>query len=154
LASTLPDDEDLVGRLRLAVTRLSRVFRQDGHSQLVPTDVAILTAIAWASKTTLGSLAASEHVAPPTVTKSVNRLTELGFVERVADPTDGRVTWVRLSKSGNREVSAYRARVNGWLEDRLNCLPGDDRESLARSVRLLEHLVGQTRPETASGEES
>jgi DNA-binding MarR family transcriptional regulator len=140
MASRMPDDEDLTGRLRLSVSRLARVFRND-ETVLAPTDGAMLAAIAWAVEPTLGSLAATEHVAPPTVTKSVNKLEELGYVERVTDPDDGRVTRVRLSRSGQREVAAYRARVNAWIEAQLDELPARERNRLAGAVELLEYLV-------------
>lgn len=145
MTGNLPDDEDLVGRLRLSVTRLSRVIRQDSYLDLAPTDIALLTAIAWEGEPTLGSLAVNEHVAPPTVTKSINKLESEGMVERVADADDGRVTRVRLSKTGRRVVAQYRARVNAWLEEQIANLSPGDRKDLARTVNLLEHLVAQAR---------
>ena len=144
LTGNLPDDEDLVGRLRLSVTRLARVLRQDSYRGLAPTDIALLTAIAWEGEPTLGSLAVNEHVAPPTVTKSINKLESEGLVERVADREDGRVTRVRLSATGRRVVVQYRARervAGGADRQPLR----RDRNELARTVNLLERLVAQAR---------
>src|SRR3974390_2970828 len=141
----IPDDEMLTGRLRLAVTRLARVLRQRDESEMPPTDVAILTSIAWAGEPTLSSLAIAEHVARPTVTKSINKLEADGLIERVTDTEDGRVTRVRLSPAGRRRVSIYRKRVNPWLEEMLENIPSRDRAGLEETVLLLEHLVEQAR---------
>ena len=144
----IPDDEMLTGRLRLAVTRLARVLRQRDEGEMPPTDVAILTSIAWAGEPTLSSLAIAEHVARPTVTKSINKLEADGLIERVTDAEDGRVTRVRLSPAGRRRVAIYRKRVNAWLEEMLEDLPSRDRAGLEEAVLLLEHLVEKARRES------
>lgn len=141
----VPDDEDLTGRFRLSVTRLARVVRQADGSEMAPTDSAMLATIAWEGEPTLGALAVMEHVAPPTVTKSINKLEASGLIERFADSTDGRVTRVRLSKAGKRGIIAYRARVNAWLEEQLADLPLKERKNLAGVVDFLEYLVNKAR---------
>ena len=154
MTTNIPDDEELVGRLRLAVTRLARVLRQDAGSHMAPTDVAMLATIAWGNEPALSTLAATEHVAPPTVSKSINRLEADGLVERFADSSDGRVTRVRLSTAGRSSVAVYRARVNAWLEELLEELPARERDRLQGAVDLLEHLVRESsrhRPERAVG---
>jgi DNA-binding MarR family transcriptional regulator len=138
-------DEELVGRLRFSVTRLNRLLRQQDQGGLTPTTTATLATIARQGPLTLGELAAIEQVAPPTITKSVGRLEDAGFVERLPDPDDKRVCRVVLTEGGHRQLDDNRSRRTAWLVDRLDQLPPGERERLAHAVALLEHLI--TAPE-------
>jgi DNA-binding MarR family transcriptional regulator len=138
-------DEELVGRLRYSVARLSRLLRQQDQSGLTPTTTAMLATIARDGPLTLGELATLEQVAPPTITKSVGRLEEAGFVERIPDPGDKRVCRVVLTAGGQRQLDDNRSRRTAWLAERLDLLPVDERDRLAEVVELLEHLT--TAPE-------
>src|SRR5919205_2842653 len=79
---------ELAGRLRLAVTRLARLMRQQTDTGLSPTLLAALATVESAGPLTLGELACREQVAPPTVTKAVGGLEEQGFLSRTVDPGD------------------------------------------------------------------
>ena len=138
-------DEELVGRLRYSVARLSRLLRQQDQSGLTPTTTAMLATIARDGPLTLGELATLEQVAPPTITKAVGKLEEAGFVERVPDPGDRRVCRVVLTDGGRRQLDDNRSRRTAWLVERLDLLPTSDRERLGHVVELLEHLT--TAPE-------
>jgi DNA-binding MarR family transcriptional regulator len=134
-------DEELVGRLRFSVTRLSRLLRQQDESGLTPTTTAMLATVARIGPLTLGELAAEEQVAPPTITKVVGKLEDAGFVERVPDPTDKRVCRVVLTPAGRQQLDTNRSRRTAWLADRLATLPPEDQARLTDVVELLEHLT-------------
>ena len=138
-------DEELVGRLRISVARLARLLRQQDQSGLTPTTTATLITIARDGPITLGELATVEQVAPPTITKSVSRLEEAGFVERIPDPADKRVCRVVLTAAGQRQLDENRLRRTVWLTERLDQLPADEQRRLEDVVELLEHLT--TAPE-------
>src|SRR5207237_385907 len=61
-------------RLRLSIARLARLLRQQDDSGLGPTVTAALSSIATHGPLTLGDLAARERVAPPTITKVVEKM--------------------------------------------------------------------------------
>ena len=63
-----------VERLRLVVARLARLLRQQDDSGLGPTITAALSTINKHGPLTLGDLAARERVAPPTITKVVDKM--------------------------------------------------------------------------------
>jgi DNA-binding MarR family transcriptional regulator len=134
-------DEDLVGRLRFSVTRLSRLLRQQDESGLSPTATAMLATIGRDGPLTLGELAASEQVAPPTITKVIDRLEDAGFVDRIPDPADKRVCRVALTPAGHQQLEDNRTRRTAWLADRLATLPAEDRDRLDHLVDLMEHLI-------------
>lgn len=134
-------DQELIGRLRLAVARLARLLRQQDESGLTPTATAVLATIARRGPLTLGELAAAEQVAPPTITKIIARLEFGGLIERLADAGDRRVCRVVLSADGARQLDANRTRRTVWLAEQIADLPIEDQARLADAVAVLEHLT-------------
>jgi len=133
---------EVADRLGMAITRLARLLRQQAGDDLTPTMRAAVGTIAREGPLTLGELAASEQVAPPTITKVVAKLEDRGLVEREADPTDRRVARVVLSDRGERWLEADRRRRHAWLADRIDKLDASDRERLVRAVDAIESLIG------------
>ena len=132
---------DLAGPLRLHVTRLSRLLRQQDQSGFAPALATALATIGREGPITLSRLAAEEHVTPPTVTKLVDRLEERGFVSRRIDPTDRRVCRVTITRAGVKQLESIRVRRTAWLADRLSSLPADDLERLVAAIDVLEALA-------------
>src|SRR5690606_39806382 len=58
------------------------------------------------------SLAAHERVRPPSMTRAVNALAEMGLVEKGEHATDRRQVVVRLTDAGVREVDRKSTRLN------------------------------------------
>lgn len=137
----MPDHDELVGRLRLSVTRLARLLRQQDGPGLTATTSATLATIARQGPLSLGELAGLEQVAPPTITKVVDKLEAAGLVERRTDPTDGRVRTVRLTVAGRRQLDANRRRRSAWLRDRVAALTPDEQQRLFGAVEALERLT-------------
>jgi DNA-binding MarR family transcriptional regulator len=135
--------------LRLSVTRLARLLRQQDVGAMTPTMAATLATIAREGPLTLGELAAAEQVAPPTVTKVTAKLEAAGLIDRVVDPTDRRVCRVELSDAGRKQVEINRSRRTAWLADRLSLLTPDEQQRLLAAVEVLEHLTTAPRPEYA-----
>jgi DNA-binding MarR family transcriptional regulator len=66
----------------------------------------ILATLAGSGPLTVGSLAQKSVSKQPTVTRLLDRMEQLGHVERLADRSDRRITLVRMTRSGNRMMSA------------------------------------------------
>jgi DNA-binding MarR family transcriptional regulator len=142
-----PVDEDvdhdsvaLAGRLRLSITRLARILRQQDAGSLGPTMSSALATITHDGPLTLGELAGREHVAPPSITKVVGQLEAKGLVRRVQDLRDRRVTRVETTTAGRRHIAQTRSRRTAWLAVRLDDLPADDVERLWAAADVLERL--------------
>ncbi len=135
------DPVEVAGRLRLLVTRLSRVLRHQGAESLAPTLSAALATVDREGPLTLGDLAAREHVAPPSITKAVDRLERMGFVERRPDESDRRVTRVQVTPAGHRHLVKNRSLRTAWIAERLQELPAKDLECLAAAADVLERLI-------------
>jgi DNA-binding MarR family transcriptional regulator len=141
-AGTSPSATDIAAGLRLVVNRLARRMRQEADAGIGVSMLSALAVIDGAGRMTLGELAASEQVQPPTMTRIAAALEERGLVVREADAKDGRVAWVRLSADGRKFLERTRGRKNAFLARRLRDFSDEDRRTLERAVFLMERLVG------------
>jgi DNA-binding MarR family transcriptional regulator len=134
-------NEEVAGRLRIAINRLQRRLRQESLGGLSPAQASALGSVNRHGSPTLGELAAIEQVQPPTMTRIVASLTEAGMVTRVADAADRRSARVRITPSGERALERVRTRKTAFLLRRLAELGPDEQLRTAELVALLEHLL-------------
>ncbi len=134
-------DMDTAARLRLVVMRLARRLRQQAESDASP---SMLSAMATIERgpLTLGELAEAERVQPPTMTRVVARLEELGLITRDPDPRDKRVARVSLSADGKKMVARNRSRKTAYLAKRLRSTNVAEAD-LAKAVELLETILNE-----------
>ena len=80
---------------------------------------------------------------PPSMTRVIAALEELGYVSRRPHPTDGRQAIVTLTEEAiafhNAQISAREA----WLDKRLAELDPEERELLARAADIIDRMAGQ-----------
>lgn len=136
-------DAEVAARLRLAILRLSRRLRQQVAGGVTSSQVSALATVERLGTPTLGELASSEQVQPPSMTKIVVGLEAAGLVARQEDDNDGRIVRVRLTAEGRRTLQRSRSLRNAYLVRRLRGLSADERAALEDVVGLLEHLVEQ-----------
>src|SRR5262245_33534847 len=141
-AEISPTATDIAAGLRLVVNRLARRLRQEADAGIGVSMLSALAVIDGAGRMTLGELAASEQVQPPTMTRIAAALEAKGLVVREADDKDGRVAWVRVSPDGRKFLERTRGRKNAYLARRLRDFSNEDRRTLERAVSLMERLVG------------
>ena len=137
---------EMASRLRLAVTRLHRRLRQESAGGLTQSQVSALASVAQLGAPTLGALAARESVQPPSMTRIVGALEELGYVSRVVDAGDRRVARVTVTPQGNEVLARGRSLKNAFLADQLRRMPPGDRQSLGELTVLLERLLALEEP--------
>jgi DNA-binding MarR family transcriptional regulator len=133
----------MAGRLRLSATRLARILRRQADTGLSPSQLSALATVEHHGPVTLGTLAEHENVAPPSITKLVNKLEGRGLVKRQPDPVDGRVARVSLTEQGVALLAESRQRKNEWLAARLRQLDPDQRTRLADALDVLDAIIGQ-----------
>src|SRR3954452_6443184 len=81
----------LAVELRMAVMRTSRRLRQERSvDDVTPGQFSVLAAIDSLGPQTPRELAAREKVQPPSMTRTIAALEQLGLVERTGHPSDGR----------------------------------------------------------------
>jgi DNA-binding MarR family transcriptional regulator len=103
--------------------------------------VSALATIERLGTPTLGELAASEKVRPPSMTRIVVGLEGAGLVARQVDEDDRRVARVMLTTEGRRVLQRSRSLRTAFLAQRLRRLSVTERAALGELVRLLELLV-------------
>lgn len=133
----------LASGLRPAILRLSRILRQisDESLQLTNNQLSALGALQSQGDQLMGALAAFEHVRPPSMTRTVNSLEELGLVTRVPGAADRRQATVALTERGREVLSADRRRRDAWLAARLKQLDPEEREALRAAIPVLLKLA-------------
>ena len=72
------------------------------------------------------------HSDPSTVSRQVAHLVQLGLVERVADPADGRATLLVATDEGRRVFDENRQLRNRRIAGLISGWSDDDRQTFAR----------------------
>jgi DNA-binding MarR family transcriptional regulator len=128
--------------MRLAVMRLSRRLRaQRVDTTVTLTHLAALSTLQRHGPMSPGELAAYERVQPPSMTRVVVALENLGLVTRTPHPTDGRQVIIDLTPAAE-ELLADEARAReAWLASRLQELSAEDRAVLREAAAIMDKLA-------------
>jgi len=138
------DERSLASRLRLAVVRLNRRLRaQRTGSSVTLTQFSALTSLKKCGPMTPGELAAKEVVQPPSMTRVIAALEEIGYVSRRPHPTDGRQSIVELTEDGLTYVLADISAREAWLDKRLAGLTDAERHTLTEAAEIIDRMAGQ-----------
>ncbi|GAB2932299.1 MarR family transcriptional regulator [Rhodococcus aerolatus] len=129
-----------LGLAALRLNRRLRVQRRDARVSL--TQASALVTLVLGGPMTPGALAARERVQPPSMTRVIAALEQLGFIDREPHPTDRRQVIVSVSASGAEYVAAETSARDAWMDARMRELSPDDVEVLARAVALIDRMVG------------
>lgn len=135
------DPPSLSSHLRLVILRMSRRLRQESVGDITASQMSALASISLAGDASLGELAATERVAPPSMTRIVGRLEEQGLVRRRHDVADRRVSRLEMTPVGERLLAATRSRRDAYLAERLQSLSDEEREIVNRALPIFERII-------------
>ena len=134
--------DELARTLRDAITRLNRRVRQERPvGDLTFSQLSVLTSLQLAGALTPRELADVERVQPPTMTKIVGKLEDLGLVARTPHPTDRRQVILAATEEGRAVYAQFERARNEWLAQQLAQLSPDDRDVLARAAEILQRVA-------------
>lgn len=134
----------LGGQLRVSLQRIARKLRaQRGEADLTDGQFAVLASIKRHGPMTPGALAEHENIRPPSMTRTVNTLVELGLVAKASDESDKRLVVVELTDAGQNEINVTRRRRDAWLTEKLGQLTPEERQTLADASELLTRIASQ-----------
>jgi DNA-binding MarR family transcriptional regulator len=137
-------ERTLASRLRLAVVRLNRRLRaQTADSVITLSQLSALSCLNKVGSMTPGELAAKEGVQPPSMTRVIAALEDLGLVARRAHPTDGRQAIVELTDAGRARVEEEVSARERWLDIQLADLSDEDRGTLSRAAEIIERMASR-----------
>lgn len=134
------DTDTTIATLRAAVLVLSRRMRYHQASDDISTSEAAVLARLGQGPTTPGQLAKAEHVRPPSMTRTIERLEERGYVRRESDPQDGRQILVSRTAAGDEFVLRSRELRTVWLAAHFDKLDPADQAVLRGAVEALRRL--------------
>lgn len=141
--TTKTDTAALAARLRLAVTRLARKLRREAEPGITPSMLAALSSVDRQGPLTMSELCVVEQVQPPSMTRIVAALVDVGLVSRESDASDGRVTWVTVTPQGRKLLDRSRGRKEAYLAKALRDLDAHELETLEEAAAILEGLTGR-----------
>jgi DNA-binding MarR family transcriptional regulator len=138
-------DTRLANDLTLAVMRLARQLRfRRPQSPVSLSQLSALSTLAKEGAMTPGALAIRERVRPPSMTRVIASLADLGFVDRVAHPDDGRQVLVSVSGAGADLLAAERRASQEWLAQRLASLSRQQHDTLRDAADLILSIVDES----------
>ncbi|MFD3477097.1 MarR family winged helix-turn-helix transcriptional regulator [Streptomyces sp. NPDC058695] len=145
---TSPSDHEesaeLAERLRAAIQQLLPELRAQGmQSQLTPSRLAALAALAAHGPLRISDLATRMGIALSTVSRMVDLLDGFGWIEREADPKDQRATLIALNDTGQALLHATRRQAATRLAERIDQLTPDQQRSLHDALPALDALTEQ-----------
>ncbi len=128
--------EKSVGRALLVAARLhrSRMGERLNALGLFPGQEQALKALQPAPMT-MGELATLLRVKPPTVSKTIGRLSLQGLVTREGGGRDGRLVQVALTESGQKTAAALDAVWNQVEDELLEKLDAKESKQLRKLLR-------------------
>lgn len=144
MSETAERERTLASRLRIAVVRLNRRLRtQITDSTVTLSQVSALSCLHKYGSLTPGELAARESVQPPSMTRVIAALEELGLVSRRPHPTDGRQAIVELTDAGVERIEEEVSARERWIDLRLAELTKDERDVLCRAAEIIDRMASQ-----------
>jgi DNA-binding MarR family transcriptional regulator len=135
---------ELASLLRPALLRLTRIVRnQRVDTSVTLTQLAAMGTLAKRGPMSAGELATYERVQPPSMTKVLANLEELGFVRRDSHPTDRRQAIIAITAEGQQLLESERRSRDAWLSRQLATLTPEERALLQQVVPVLDKLAEQ-----------
>jgi DNA-binding MarR family transcriptional regulator len=133
--------EAVADRVHSAALHLLRRLRaEDDALGISPPRLSALSVVVYAGPIGIGSLAAAEGVAAPTMTRLVDGLEAERLVRRTPDPRDARGVLVRATPKGERVLRQGRAQRVRSLAAGLAELTADELAQIARGAELIERV--------------
>jgi DNA-binding MarR family transcriptional regulator len=93
----------------------------------------------------LNNLAERMGVSPPTASRSVDALHELGLVERVPDPQDRRALHIDLTPAGKKLLADAKAKAEAAFAPAVAELSDSERATLSALLRRMADAVRENR---------
>lgn len=137
-ASATPrDTEALLGELVSSAHRLTRLAAQAVIDPQNPAVWRTISALRSLGAIRLGELARQSRVTQPTMTKIVQHLDELGWVRRIADPSDARASLIEATDDGLAALDEWRSALAHALMPYFAGLSDADVRAMERTLNIV-----------------
>ncbi|MEC4763649.1 MarR family transcriptional regulator [Mycobacterium sherrisii] len=131
--------------IRVVFSRLRRRLTDvQVRNDLTPSQTSVLTRLWKDGASSASALAGAERVRPQSMATILTALDQRGFIERKADPEDGRRQVVSLTKAGRQRAESDRQVREEWLARALQDRYSEpERRTIIAALTLLERLTEQ-----------
>jgi DNA-binding MarR family transcriptional regulator len=113
---------DLEHEVSVMVRRIRRVIHDRAravHPDLAPASYLMLTYVAEKGPLRASEMVQEFDIDKGAISRQVTHLTDLGLLDRVIDPDDGRAMLVSLSEEGRRRLVEVAQQRRRWLDEQL-----------------------------------
>ena len=120
------------------IRRVRRVIGERAHAvhpDLQPSAYLVLTYLDEQDDVRSSKLVEHLGIDKGAISRQISSLVDLGLVERIPDPEDGRATRLRLTDDAKARLEAVRVRRWGRFGERLSGWSDDDLESFAATLQ-------------------
>ena len=125
----------------MVLLRLACKIRTSSVDKITPSQLAVLATVSRNERLTIGQIAESEHVKPPSVSKIVAALEAAGSLVRESDPDDRRCVFITVTDSGAEYLDEVRVAGRTWLASQLADLGADDVDAIVAMLPVFERLL-------------
>jgi DNA-binding MarR family transcriptional regulator len=133
------DSEAVAG----AIDHLVMWARRQTPTPVSTTTITTLDTLLAEGPLRVSQLAEREAISQPGMTTLIDRLEAAGQAERIADPSDGRATLVRITEVGRKVLAARQADRTAALVAELERLEVADKQALLRALPAVQRLIGR-----------
>ena len=129
-------------RLHSAAIHLLRRLRQsDKASGISAPRLSALSVLVFSGPRTLGQLADTEQVRPPTMTRLVQAMEAEGYIKRIPDPHDKRVTVLQATAKARKLLDKARSLRVSTVEEMMKNLTAAEIKTLDAAAKLIEAMA-------------
>ena len=132
---------DFVQAVGLLVRRVRAASASD---ELSLTEAAVLSRLAKEGPATTADLARAERIKPQSMGTAVASLEQMGLVQRIPHPTDGRQANIELTAKGSAVRKSSVDAKRAWLVKAVAQLEGKERKTLFKATGIIKRLVDKS----------
>lgn len=114
---------------------LAAELRRSGHL-MTPGNFQLMFVLQEGSAN-LSELAEFQSVSLPTMSRSVSRLEKIGWIRRLSNPDDRRVTLIELTGDGQKRLDEMSDLAQETLGELMQATSRTDRETLAAGLDVM-----------------
>jgi DNA-binding MarR family transcriptional regulator len=134
-----------------AMNRASHsMFRRSRDSGLSFSQMVILRKLNWHGDASASELSEFLEISKAALSQAVDKLADLGLVERLESESDRRVKIHRITEKGRQLVADIHSERYDWLKEELEGLSPSEAELLSKAFELL----SKERPDCAENGDS
>ena len=131
--------DDLAQNIIYVIPQIMRILaaelRRSGHL-MTPGNFQVMFNLTD-GPANLSELAETQNVSLPTMSRSVRRLEEIGWISRGSDPHDRRVTIFALTEDGQKRLKEMSDHAQETLRDLMHSLTGAELEALSAGLAVM-----------------